>query len=26
MKNVAPGQDWRLMGLTMKWIDKRLRN
>lgn len=26
MKNTTGGQDWRVHGLTMKWITKRLRN
>lgn len=26
MKNTTAGQDWRVHGLTMKWISKRLRN
>lgn len=25
-KNLTMGQDWRIHGLTMKWISKRLRN
>lgn len=26
MRNITEGQDWRILGLTMKWIPKAIRN